>query len=75
MIQYQYTKMLWVDIFFEISIFNDQMTNVILEFQSSKGKEGRLRLVDSLMGILIRAFVFIIQSAHCNLYAEEKQCK
>ena len=35
--------MLLVDVF-EISIFNDQIANVIQEFQSSKGKQGIPRL-------------------------------
>ena len=45
---------------FKISIFNDQITKLILEFQTSKGKRGRPRLDDSL----IRVFVFLMQSAH-----------
>ena len=44
--QLQYSKMLLADLF-DISTFNDQITNVILEFQPSKGKQGRPRLEES----------------------------
>ena len=55
--------MLFADLF-EISIFNEQKTNVVLEFQPSKGKQDRPRLDESLMRSLIIMFVFIIQSVH-----------
>ena len=61
--QLQCSKMLLVDLL-EISVFNDPKNTVILEFLSSKGKQGRPRLDDSLMGSLITVFVFIIKSAH-----------
>ena len=57
----QYSKMLLVDRF-KISILNDQITNVILEFQSSKGKQDRTRLDHWLISSLIRVFIFIIQN-------------
>ena len=61
--QLQNSKMLSVDLF-EVSIFNDQFTNVTLKFQSSQGKQGRPRLDDSVISSLIRVFVFIMQTAH-----------
>ena len=39
-LQLQNRKMLSVDLF-EVSIFNDQLTDVILKFQSSQCKQGR----------------------------------
>ena len=61
--QLQNSKMLSEDLF-NVSIFNDQLIDVILKFQSSQGKQGRPRLDDSVIISLIRVFVFIMQSAH-----------
>ena len=62
--QLQYSKMLLVDLF-EISIVNDQIANVILEFQSSKCKQENPKLDESMMSSPIK--VVPVYNTVCTL--------